>query len=271
MISFVDTTNGLTERFNRTLVDSLAKVSEDVTDWNKHIPYVLFAYRTAKQATTKIEPFYLVYGRSAQFFIKESFELIENNLLTRLFTLVDNLLKIRGQTQIRITKQQQKQKEYHDHRIKSIKEYQIEDKVLMYEATKQTSYTEKLESKWKGSYYIHDKLYKRIYKLRTLKGKVVLAPIDGSLLKLYHKLNWEPQIVITPNSKRIMAFLQNLQQKLTKLYQNFPGKISEVDVQLKSDGYLIRTSEQTISISTENIKKKDFNPYLLDISADYKN
>jgi len=34
---------------------------------------------------------------------------------------------------------------------------------------------------------------------------------------------------------------------------------------LKPDGYLIRTLEQTISISTENIKKKDFNPYLLDL------
>ncbi|RHZ82827.1 hypothetical protein Glove_103g294 [Diversispora epigaea] len=57
-------------RFNRTLVDSLSKVSEDVTDWDKHIPSVLFAYRIAKQATTKIEPFYLVYGRAAQFPMK---------------------------------------------------------------------------------------------------------------------------------------------------------------------------------------------------------
>ncbi|RHZ51241.1 hypothetical protein Glove_481g65 [Diversispora epigaea] len=62
-----------------------------------------------------------------------------------------------------------------------------------------------------------------------------------------------------------MAFLQNLQQKLIELYQNFPGEISKVNVQLKPDGYLIRTPEQTISVSTENIKKKDFNPYLLDL------
>ena len=68
----------------------------------------------------------------------------------------------------------------------------------MYEAAKQTSHTGKLEPKWKGPYYIHDKPYKGVYKLRTLKGKVVLAPINGSLLKLYHELNWEPQIVITP-------------------------------------------------------------------------
>ncbi|RHZ70342.1 hypothetical protein Glove_272g11 [Diversispora epigaea] len=133
------------ERFNRILVDSLSKVSEDVTDWDKHIPSVLFAYRTAKQATTKIELFYLVYGRATQFPKKEGLELDENNLLTRLFTLVDNLPKVQGQTQLLIAKQQQKQKE----------EYQIGNKVLMYEAAKQTSHTGKLEPKWKGPYYIH--------------------------------------------------------------------------------------------------------------------
>ncbi|CAG8657692.1 10138_t:CDS:1, partial [Diversispora eburnea] len=48
-----------------TLCKSLARSTETVTDWNINISAVLFAYRTEKQATTKIEPFYLVYGRPA--------------------------------------------------------------------------------------------------------------------------------------------------------------------------------------------------------------
>ncbi|CAG8649321.1 486_t:CDS:1, partial [Diversispora eburnea] len=40
-------------------LESLAKISGIVTDWDIYVPSVLFAYRTAKQATTKIEPFYL--------------------------------------------------------------------------------------------------------------------------------------------------------------------------------------------------------------------
>ncbi|CAG8654232.1 4691_t:CDS:1, partial [Diversispora eburnea] len=52
-------------RFNRTLCESLAHFTETVTDWDINIPVILFAYRTAKHAITKIEPFYLVYRRPA--------------------------------------------------------------------------------------------------------------------------------------------------------------------------------------------------------------
>ena len=166
-------TNGLVERFNRTLCESLAKTTATISKWDENIPPVLFAYRTARQATTKIEPFYLVYGRTANFPLKKGLEIAETNLLTRLFTLTNELPVTRGQTQTRITKQQQKQKEYHDRRIVTPVTYEIGNKVLLYEAAKQTSHTGKLEPKWKGPYYIHDLVYPGVYKLRTLDGKVL--------------------------------------------------------------------------------------------------
>ena len=59
-------TNGLVERFNRTLYESLAKLSLKNNNWDLYIALTLFAYQTTKHSTTKIEPFFLVYRRTAR-------------------------------------------------------------------------------------------------------------------------------------------------------------------------------------------------------------
>lgn len=57
-------TNGLTERFNRTLGDMLSMyVASNHTNWDLILPYVTYAYNTAPQATTGFSPFFLLYGR----------------------------------------------------------------------------------------------------------------------------------------------------------------------------------------------------------------
>ena len=57
-------TNGLCERFNSTLIQMLAKTGERYGhDWDKHLPYVLYAYRSSVQESTKESPFFLLYGR----------------------------------------------------------------------------------------------------------------------------------------------------------------------------------------------------------------
>lgn len=60
-------TDGLVERFNRTLTKMLAKtVKANGKDWDLYLPYVLFAYRTSRQASTGESPFDLLYGRDPQ-------------------------------------------------------------------------------------------------------------------------------------------------------------------------------------------------------------
>lgn len=55
--------DGLVERFNRTLATQLAILtSRRQRDWDRHLPLVLWAYRTAVQESTKCTPAALMFG-----------------------------------------------------------------------------------------------------------------------------------------------------------------------------------------------------------------
>ncbi|XP_072316854.1 uncharacterized protein [Eucyclogobius newberryi] len=60
-------TDGLVERFNQTLKKMLRKFVADIgRDWDKWLPYLLFAYREVPQASTGFSPFELLYGWDVQ-------------------------------------------------------------------------------------------------------------------------------------------------------------------------------------------------------------
>ena len=59
-------TNGMVERFNRTLGESIAKLSQDgEKEWDQYVDATLFAYRTKTHKMIGYSPFYLIYGRQA--------------------------------------------------------------------------------------------------------------------------------------------------------------------------------------------------------------
>lgn len=61
-------TNGLVERTNRTLTNMLSiYVDSKHKNWDEVLPYITYAYNTAKHETTGYSPFYLLYARSPRF------------------------------------------------------------------------------------------------------------------------------------------------------------------------------------------------------------
>ena len=70
--------NGLVENFNGTLKKMLKCYAKDEPEeWDKHIPFVLFAYRESPHESTGYSPFELLYGhkvRGPLQLIKESWE-----------------------------------------------------------------------------------------------------------------------------------------------------------------------------------------------------
>ena len=181
-------TNGLVERFNRTLCEGLAKITERENEWDRYIESVLFAYRTNKHNTTKRTPFFMVYGREAILPIDDNNQDEEisekDSLLKRTYDII-NLKEKRNEVLDIIEGTQEKQKKRHDEKIEEDK-FEIGDKVLLKDTAKEKQWSGKLSQKWKGPYYIHQVIGKGAYKLRDMNGRVLKAARNIKHLKKYY-------------------------------------------------------------------------------------
>ena len=129
-------TDGLVERFNRTLTDMLAKtVDKQGSNWDERLPYVLFSYRTSLQESTKESPFFLLYGRDARLPTVEALSLPPNRQVEDLNSykgeLVVGMAEAWSAAQTQVRKAQKRQKVQHD-RHATDSRFQVGDRVYVY-------------------------------------------------------------------------------------------------------------------------------------------
>ena len=148
-------TNGMTERFNQTFVESLRKFTEnDQVNWTKWIPFVLMSYRSRKHTTTGFSPFELMFGRKMnQFEIKNTEEEIDNTAkLTQRSIEIKKLVETAiPDTKNNISEKQKIQKENQNKNNKVVTELlEIGTRVLI----KNDGIIGKLDPRYKGPYKI---------------------------------------------------------------------------------------------------------------------
>ena len=114
-------TDGLVERFNQTLKNMLRKAAtEEGKDWDKLVPYLLFAYREVPQASTGFFPFELLYGRDVRGpldILRESWESSQKSnesIISYVLSTRDKLLKMSELVQENLSKAQSRQKSWYD-------------------------------------------------------------------------------------------------------------------------------------------------------------
>src|SRR6266498_2085342 len=96
-------TNGLVERFNQTLCEKLAKLSEEMNQWDEFVDPVLIAYRITKHSATGVTPFLLTYGRKAVLPIDKTKTM---TIHKRMMSIVKEIPHIREEARLMIQKAQ---------------------------------------------------------------------------------------------------------------------------------------------------------------------
>ena len=147
-------TDGLVERFNQTLKQMLRKAAtEEGKDWDKLLPYLLFAYREVSQAYTGFSPFELLYGRQVRGpldVLKESWEADKRSsesVVSYVRSVQEKLAKMSALVGENLEKVQQNQKKWYDRHARN-REFQPGELVLVL----LPSSTSKLQAQWQRPY-----------------------------------------------------------------------------------------------------------------------
>lgn len=187
--------NGLTERFNQTLVRCLGKLAnDDQTDWDVKIDVVLMGYRASCQASTKHSPYYMLYQKEMRLpidvevepFVSETEEdLLQEGIEQKLKTLLESRDKVFGQAAANITAAQTKQKEQYDKKHLQKKEIPLESQVLVENTRQKQRKGGKLQPRWLGPYAINKAIGKGVYELKSTKGKVLKTKVNATRLKIF--------------------------------------------------------------------------------------
>src|ERR1700741_369143 len=115
-------TNGMIERFNRTIGECIAKlISDKEKEWDEYIESTLLAYRTMKHESTGFTPFQLMYGRQAKLPIDLKITTFSDEPITFDEALMKRTFQI-------INKMSQDQNKANDNLVKSQDRQQSQDK-----------------------------------------------------------------------------------------------------------------------------------------------
>jgi len=160
-----------TERFNRTIIEELAKsVNEDKDDWAELLQAKVFAYNTSVQSSTGYTPFELLHTFEPRLPI--DLELVEppasmqkkdwaRDMRERAEVMRNDALK----NQLAAAN---RQKTHHDNGLKPV-EFDVGDLVRVYDPTAESSKPVKFRNQWTGPFRVAAKKGMP-FELEDLKG-----------------------------------------------------------------------------------------------------
>ena len=197
-------TDGLVEKFNSTLINMISKCCEvKQHDWDEHLPFLLFAYRSTVQESTRESPFFLLYGRDPRL---PTETVLSKPVSPYLVDIEDYRTELAvklptawSTAQAKIGKAQQSQKEQYDRKAK-VPKLSIGDRVMVHMPGEVKGKTWKLARPFHGPY--------RVVSLTPSNAEVVLVdtpkdqPIFIALSRIRRCYDEIPDVSWTGPKKR---------------------------------------------------------------------
>lgn len=161
-------TDGLVERFNKTLKSMLRKViSKDGKDWDLLLPYLMFAIREVPQSSTGFSPFELLYGRQPRGILDIARETWEEqnstgkNVIDHVIQMQDRIDRITPIVTSHLQQAQNRQARQYNKSAK-LRQFKPGDRVMVLVPTPES----KLFTHWQGPYEIIEAVGTVNYKVR---------------------------------------------------------------------------------------------------------
>ena len=159
--------DGLVERFNRTLLEMLSTTVADEHDWDLSLPTLLLAYRTSVQETTGTTPFQLMFGRNPRLpeDVLYSLPVQSHDSVTQYTKVLKGRLQRSYQAVIKHVQQKQtSQKDVYDRGVRG-SPYGVGDLVLLHSPAVPRGKSRKLHKPWQGPYRVVKAISPSVYRI----------------------------------------------------------------------------------------------------------
>ncbi|KAJ8348855.1 hypothetical protein SKAU_G00274440 [Synaphobranchus kaupii] len=185
--------DSLVERFNRTLATQLAILaSQHQRDWDRHLPLVLWAYRSAVQESSQLTPAALMFGQELRTPVDLVFGALpepEEPSRTReeyYHRLRDRLLVAHDFARKAQASAGFKQKRWYDTRCRG-RAFAVGEQVWVYCPERKKGLSPKLRASWRGPGEVVERLSEVVYRIR-MPGRGHLVVLHQDRLMPYRPL-----------------------------------------------------------------------------------
>ncbi|KAI7796732.1 hypothetical protein IRJ41_005254, partial [Triplophysa rosa] len=273
-------TDGLVERFNRTLKTMIRKfVHEDAKNWDKWLEPLLFAVREVPQASTGFSPFELLFGRQPRGVLdvlRETWEDGPSNSKNEIQHVLDLRTKLHtlGRLSMENLLQAQDKQSRLYNRGTNLRKFSPGEKVLVLLPTSSS----KLLAKWQGPFEVTRQVgdldyevirtdrsgARQIYHLNLLKKwqevePVLLATVISGEDDLGPEANTKPQsIALAPGGDHLspsqLTDIAKLQAEFADVFSPLPGRTKLIQHHIETvPGVVVRSRPYRLPEHKKNV------------------